>query len=42
LTVFVAVAGEDASLELVRRNAARLVGDADRAEVCPHGCPDLS
>jgi tetratricopeptide (TPR) repeat protein len=33
LTAFVAVAGEDASVEVVRRSAARLVGDADLAEV---------
>jgi DNA-binding SARP family transcriptional activator/tetratricopeptide (TPR) repeat protein len=33
LTAFVAVAGEDASVELVRRNATRLVGGADVGEV---------
>ena len=33
LTAFVAVAGEDASVELVRRNATRLVDQADLAEV---------
>jgi DNA-binding SARP family transcriptional activator/tetratricopeptide (TPR) repeat protein len=33
LTAFVAVAGEDASVEVVRRTAARLVGDTDLADV---------